>query len=396
MWKLLIVLETVALLCSPVVGGLRPAMSVNQGGAQSPVATSVADPRYGFNAVFPPVPSCLSDVVLVIYVQFLGMLERLDDYRSMYGPFFADIEFYVDGTWCDPRSASDSKLYGYPCYGDVLNRSSIPEEVHVVDGNGGGWMMQRSFIDAVLRPRDDTPRGFLFVSDDALLNMGQLSRVVSTSGCDVIWRSALTACNDVESDGPKTKVFKRFLAEARAFYKVSDPAFRERLSENLGTPSTYCMGIQNDFLYMPAVFAERWAKVSNQMTDSGLVFTFAFYTAIFGIARMGDMVVLRSAYLKGSERADAVLRDAELRKNEEPYCWTGTRGNVSELLASHIIHPNKLLHSKQEWDFAETVNPPAVQVAVEFSRNQSSLAVESPNDFGAYDEEAVFPFWCDT
>lgn len=86
--------------------------------------------------------------------------------------------------------------------------------------------------------------------------------------------------------------------------------------------------------------------------------------------------------------------DAQLRENEEPYCWTGTRGDVSELLASHVIHPNKMLHSKQEWDFAQTVNPPAV--GLEFSRKQSSLAVESFNDSRAYNEDTVFPFWCET
>lgn len=49
---------------------------------------------------------------------------------------------------------------------------------------------------------------------------GQLSRAASEYGCDVIGRSALTACDDVESDDPKEKVFERFLAEARAFYEV--------------------------------------------------------------------------------------------------------------------------------------------------------------------------------
>jgi len=68
------------------------------------------------------------------------------------------------------------------------------------------------------------------------------------------------------------------------------------------------MGTQNDFLYMPTVFAEDWARISNDMTEAGLVFTFAFYTAIFGIARLDDMVVLHTHYLGRSERADHVLR----------------------------------------------------------------------------------------
>lgn len=70
----------------------------------------------------------------------------------------------------------------------------------------------------------------------------------------------------------------------------------------------YCMGTQNDFLYMPTTFAEDWARVATQMTDTGLPFTFAFGTAIFGIARMKDMMVLRTHYLEKSERADVVLQ----------------------------------------------------------------------------------------
>lgn len=43
-------------------------------------------------------------------------------------------------------------------------------------------MMQRSFIDAVSRPRDDgdTPVGFLFVTDDVLINTGVCALVYMT------------------------------------------------------------------------------------------------------------------------------------------------------------------------------------------------------------------------
>lgn len=74
------------------------------------------DGNWGLDAIFSPVHSCLSDVLLVIYVQSLPMLGRLDEYKSMYAPVFAGIEFYVDGTWCTP------KKNGLPCYGDHLNR----------------------------------------------------------------------------------------------------------------------------------------------------------------------------------------------------------------------------------------------------------------------------------
>lgn len=84
------------------------------GSSESAVATLTNDTSWGFDAIFAPVPSCLSEVILVIYVQSLPMLNRLDDYKNMYGPYFAGIEFYVDGTWCDPR--------GVPCYGDPLDR----------------------------------------------------------------------------------------------------------------------------------------------------------------------------------------------------------------------------------------------------------------------------------
>lgn len=80
------------------------------------------------------------------------------------------------------------------------------------------------------------------------------------------------------------------------------------MTRNLGSSSTYCMGTQNDFLYMPALFAEDWARVATQMTDVGLPFTYAFYTAIYGIARMEDMSILRSVYLEPNQRADFILR----------------------------------------------------------------------------------------
>lgn len=190
----------------------------------------------------------------------------------------------------------------------LLGRSTVPDGVNVVDRNGGGWMMQRSLIDAVTTPREVVDHaGYLFVTDDVLLNIGQLSRAAHESGCDVIWRSATKLCEDVNSDQPKHRVFDRFSSEARDFFEQSDERFRARLSMNMGSPSMYCTGIQNDFLYMPASMAAEWARVAQQMTDAGLVFTFAFHTASFGIARMEDMVVLRTHYLDRKLRTNVIL-----------------------------------------------------------------------------------------
>eukprot|EP00903_Cladosiphon_okamuranus_P011807 g11095.t1 len=243
-----------------------PGLSVELGlSITSPVAASKGDPTWGFNAVFAPVHSCLSEVILVIYVQNLPMLDRIDEYKSMYGPHVAGIEFYVDGTWCDPRSEATDTPSGLPCYGDRLNRSSVPAEVHVVDGNGGGWMMQRSLIDAVTRSRaDNAPIGFLFITDDALINTGQLSRAVQVSGCQKIWRSALASCDDEESGSDRYSMLARFAAEAKAFYEVSDEQFRAQLKSKLGSSSKYCIGVQNDFIYMPTVFAYEWAAVAQR------------------------------------------------------------------------------------------------------------------------------------
>ena len=89
------------------------------GELQSPIASSIQDPVLGFNVILPPLPSCLSSVILVIYVQSLEMLNHRDMYEDMYGPFVRGIEFYVDGTWCDPQETDTG---GLPCYGQPLNR----------------------------------------------------------------------------------------------------------------------------------------------------------------------------------------------------------------------------------------------------------------------------------
>lgn len=168
-------------------------------------------------------------------------------------------------------------------------------------------MMQRSFIHAAMVPREVGGHdGYLFMTDDVLLNIGQLSRAVNESGCDVIWRSATERCENVLHGDKTTSVMKRFQMEAREFYKTSDQQFRTQLAQNMGSPSTYCMGTQNDFLYMPKSMSADWARVAQQMTDAGLVFTFAFYTAIFGIAPMQDMVVLRSKYLPDRSRSTKI------------------------------------------------------------------------------------------
>lgn len=176
--------------------------------------------------------------------------------------------------------------------------------------------MQKSFIHATSVPRNVGEHiGYVFMTDDVLLNMGQLSRAAKEYGCDVIWRSATTLCEEVlhESQDDLDKhdnvgVMKRFRNEAYDFFKQSDEQFRAQPTENMGSPSKYCMGTQNDFLYMPTSMAADWARVAQQMTDAGLIFTFALYTAIFGIARMEDMVVLRSKYLVSSQRSSALLR----------------------------------------------------------------------------------------
>lgn len=169
--------------------------------------------------------------------------------------------------------------------------------------------MQKSFIDAVSRPREDDgdPAGFLFITDDVLLNLGQLTQAANVSGCDVIWRAAVRACDDVIAREPKDNVLRHFLQEFRNFYHVSDEQFRAQLTRNMGGPSMYCKGCQPDFLYMPASMAARWATVAQQMTDKGLLFPFAMFTALFGIAPMEDMLVLRTWYLHEDERAVTLL-----------------------------------------------------------------------------------------
>ena len=176
--------------------------------------------------------------------------------------------------------------------------------------------MQKSFIHATSVTREVGEHvGYLFMTDDVLLNIGQLSRAVNESGCDVIWRSATTNCEDVLDESQhnlgkhrRVGIMQRFRHETNVFFKHSDEQFRAQLTQNMGSPSTYCMGTQNDFLYMPMSMAAKWSRVSQQMTDAGLIFTFSFYTAIFGIARMEDMVVLRSNYLGPTRRSTSLLR----------------------------------------------------------------------------------------
>lgn len=56
----------------------------------------------------------------MVYIQSLELLNRLDVFKDMYGPFVKEVEFYVDGTWCDPRA--DGNQDWAPCYGPPLDR----------------------------------------------------------------------------------------------------------------------------------------------------------------------------------------------------------------------------------------------------------------------------------
>ena len=206
-------------------------------------------------------------------------------------------------------------VYDCPvCVGALFfGRSTVPDGVNVVDKNGGGWMMQRSYIHAVAVPtRSGDHAGYLFMTDDVLLNIGQLSRAVNESGCDVIWRAPMRVCHDFieESDKhvKKGEVIDTLREESRRFFNQSDEQFRAQLRSNLGSPSKYCIGHQNDFVYMPTAMAADWARVAQQMTDAGLFFTFTLHAALYGIARMEDMVVLRSKYLGRHARAGSYLR----------------------------------------------------------------------------------------
>lgn len=110
------------------------------------------------------------------------------------------------------------------------------------------------------------------------------------------------------------------LARSAIAIQVSDESFREQLARNLGSPATYCMGMQNDLLYMPMKFAEDWARVATQMTELGLPFTFPFYTAIYGIAPVEEMVVLHTHYLE-VRRANYVLKGDPLSECESLKIW---------------------------------------------------------------------------
>lgn len=202
----------------------------------------------------------------------------------------------------------------------VTCRSSVPAGVHVVDHLGGGWMMQRSLIDIILRTREaeshlngtipdiKPPAGFFLMADDGLLNIGQLSRAARTFGCDVIWRAPVVHCQDIMNHDSKSHFVDRYKAQARKFHEISGETFRKQLASNLGTSSTFCMASQNDVLYVPMTLATDWVEVAQQMTDVGLTFNYVFYTAIFGIAPLNDMMVMQTAYLSHGERADNILQ----------------------------------------------------------------------------------------
>lgn len=168
--------------------------------------------------------------------------------------------------------------------------------------------MQKSLIDAITAPRETViTAGYLLMADDVLLNIGQLSRAANESGCDRIMRSATLHCADVTSSGKKPWIHSVYINETLDFFEQSDERFRAQLTENVGSPSTYCAGTQNDFIYIPTGVAADWARIAQQMTDAGLVFIFAFYSAIFGIARKEDMIVLNSKYLNPPFRATRAL-----------------------------------------------------------------------------------------
>lgn len=67
---------------------------------------------------------------------------------------------------------------------------------------------------------------------------------------------------------------------------------------------------------------------------------------------------------------------------------------MAELLASHIIHPNKLERSTAGVEFAETLNQPAVGVA--FASHRKSCAATGKDEPRCldYNEDVTMPFWC--
>lgn len=83
---------------------------------------------------------------------------------------------------------------------------------------------------------------------------------------------------------------------------------------------------------------------------------------------------------------------SEFQGTQKPHCWKGQQNEkVTELLASHIIHPNKLMRSTAGVEFAETLNQPAVGIA--FAAHRESCATDSTH-CSDYDEDLVMPFWC--
>lgn len=178
----------------------------------------------------------------------------------------------------------------------------------MVDNQGGDWLIQLTLIDAIHRSRGNAdPAGFFLIVDDVVLNLGQLTQAVKTSGCGVIWRGPIKYCEDLNAK-KHTGVINRFKREARRFLEVSGKGFKEQLERNLGSQSTFCMGTQVDFVYIPSGIATAWVKAAQQMIGSGLIFAFPFYMALFGIAPMEDMVVIRTYYLSKEARANSLLK----------------------------------------------------------------------------------------
>lgn len=259
-------------------------------------------------------------------------------------------------------------------------RSSLPSEVRIIDKMGGGWLMQKALFDSIQRHSNDNIQGFFFAADDLLLNMGQFSRIAKSSQCNAIMRSSPRYWADLykgESTAKISPVWIEYIERARRFYAISDVKFRNQLEQNLGGEARFVTTQQSDFVYLPSWVIPEWLPVAQQMTNEGLGFQYTFSAALFGVARMEDMLVVNTRHLMDSRNSDIstrrqrhnlrpseALATSTYREYNGTTCWIPPIGGKESLLEwgefvlqQHIIHPVKLSH-KTSRNFAFTVNAP--------------------------------------
>ena len=240
-------------------------------------------------------------ILLVMYIAYPQQIHFMDWYRQVYSPF--DIVFYAED-----NNEVNKSIYNYSQQIHWTNLT-IANNPNTVAWSGrpnykGGkdrvindWYMHKCLLDSI--SRYDGYDGYVFMADDVLFRYWRFEHLSR----DKFWTSSpgWNATLDFMIRHPVAVLQHLDVSPLRQpylqqYYNSTDEHYKKSIQNHFGDPSIFVQMLNNDFVFVPGVFAEKWSRICSAMTAYDLDFVTAIFQSVYAVASPSDIAYITGRY----------------------------------------------------------------------------------------------------